>query len=560
MNRQPFSLHQLDDDMAEYLNAAEIGGHDENGRMEDAQLIDREAVAALARLSPMEYDRRREEEAEQLGCRVGTLDKLVVQARKDSDPNTAQGSELVLPEPEPWPDPVDGAALLTDLSTAIRSYVFMPETAADATALWVVHTYLVQCFPISPRLFITSPERNCGKSTLVDVVEKTSWRPLSTQSIQPAGIFRVAERWQPTLLLDEVDGMSLEENEALLSILNSGHKRGGRVIRCEGDKNEPRAFNVFGACALALIGGLPSTLESRSIPVELRRALQGEVKRKFRYDRSPELEILARMARRWADDNRIRIGNAEPDTDGLFNRDADNWRPLFAIADVAGGDWPERARAAAQESCKPSDEQSTRVLLLRDIRDVFNERGVERLPSADLAEALGAMEGRPWAEWKNGKPMTPTALARQLSHFKITPSGTIRVGGRTAKGYDLASFIDAFGRYIPPQTVTPSQTQQTSAQLAHFEPSQDADVLPFETPKKPNNHRICDGVTVGSGVCAQCGEDDGKATYHSISGSQVRLHPQCYKFYKDQQALLGNGGDPPTVSTKPSGSLRSGTC
>jgi len=355
--------------------------------------------------------------------------------------------------------------------------------------------------------------------------------------------------------------MSLDENGALLSILNSGHKRGGRVIRCEGDTNEPRVFNIFGACALALIGRLPATLDSRTIPVELRRALQGEVKKKFRHDRSPELEILASKIRRWADDNRLCVGNAEPNTDGLFNRDADNWRPLFAIADVAGSDWPKRARDAAREICKPSDEQSMRVLLLCDIRDIFKERGVERLLSADLADALGAMEGRPWAEWKNGKPITPTALARQLSHFKIAPSGTIRIGERTAKGYDLASFTDVFGRYIPPQTVTPSQTQQTSAQPAHFEPSQGAGVLPFETPEKPNNHRICDGVTVGSGVCVQCGDNDGQTTLHDIDGNGVWLHRECVRFFKPSQRWLGkaqNGhlpDDTPTIVGPPGDGL-----
>jgi hypothetical protein len=199
----------------------------------------------------------------------------------------------------------------------------------------------------------------------------------------------------------------------------------------------------------ALIGKLPATLADRSVAIELRRRRADEPIEPFRFDRTKHLDQLARKLARWALDNAASIRGADPDMpDGLFNRTADNWRPLIAIADAAGGEWPQRARRAAQRAMANDDEQSTRVLLLGDIRAIFRQRGIDRLPSAEIVEALVAIEGRPWAEWKQGKAITPNGLARLLAPFRIAPE-TIRIGDRTPKGYQLARFEDAFSRYLP---------------------------------------------------------------------------------------------------------------
>jgi putative DNA primase/helicase len=142
----------------------------------------------------------------------------------------------------------------------------------------------------------------------------------------------------------------------------------------------------------------------------------------------------------------------DPETPaGVFNRAADNWRPLLAIAAVAGGEWPARARRAVQcvAAAAGDDDQSTRVTLLADIRVIFAECTTDRLPSAELVEGLITIEGRPWAEWKAGKPITANSLARLLAPFAIKPN-TIRTGGGTPKGYQLGQFEDAFARYLLP--------------------------------------------------------------------------------------------------------------
>lgn len=361
-----------------------------------------------------------------------------------------QGRALTLPEPEPWPDAIAGADLFDGLSADIRRYVVMADWQADTAALWAAHTHLFERLGITPRLAITSPEKGCGKTTLLDVLGRLVPRQLPTANATAAAIFRLVEASRPTLLIDEADTF-LRDNEELRGILNSGHRRGGSVIRTVGDDHEPRMFATFAPCAIALIGKLPSTLADRSVPIELRRRRADEPAEPYRHDRAGHLDTLARKLARWALDDADHICSTDPDMPaGIYNRAADNWRPLLAIADVAGGEWPERARRALQcARAGADDDDSARVMLLADIRAIFAERNADRLASADLVAALIAIEGRPWAEWKAGKPLTANGLARLLAPFGVLPA-TIRTAVGTAKGYQLAHFFDAFARYLPP--------------------------------------------------------------------------------------------------------------
>ena len=170
-----------------------------------------------------------------------------------------QGRAISLPEPEPWPTPIDGAALLDGMAEAIGRYVIMSDHARFATALWVVHTFLLDCFGITPRLAVRSPMKRCGKTTLLDVLSRLVLRPLPTGSVTAAALFRVVEGYRPTLLVDEADTF-LSEADELRGVLNSGHRKGGQVVRTVGDDHEPRAFSTFAAVTIAIIGNLPDTL------------------------------------------------------------------------------------------------------------------------------------------------------------------------------------------------------------------------------------------------------------------------------------------------------------
>jgi hypothetical protein len=164
------------------------------------------------------------------------------------------------------------------------------------------------------------------------------------------------------------------------------------------------------------------------------------------------LRNLARQAARFVTDNEVALRDADPDMpSGIFNRTADNWRALLAIADAAGGDWPARARQAATSlsATAAGEDDSIREQLIGDIFLVFETTGRDRIPSNTLVEELVAMDDRPWPDYKRGKAISPQQIARLLKPFGIT-SGSIRLDdGMTPKGYKKSAFNDAFRRYPP---------------------------------------------------------------------------------------------------------------
>jgi putative DNA primase/helicase len=469
-----------------------------------------EAVARLAKLSPLEYEQVRKQEAKVLGIqRVTILDAEVEKARPQPVGGKAeakQGRAVTFDEPKPWPDPVDGAKLLDAIAVEVRRYVVMAPGAVITVALWVMHSYLIGKFMISPRLAITSPEKRCGKTTLLDVLERLVNKALKSASLTAAVAFRVVEMCQPTLLIDEADTFLLGD-DVLRGILNDGHRRGGRSLRCVGDDAEVRAFGTYSAVAIALIdkkrrasgekmgGTLHATLADRSVPIRLKRRRKDELVEKFSIGRTERLEALARQIVRWAADNSKKVEDACPMMPaGMNDRAEDNWLPLLSIAHVAGGHWPERARQAALALAGDDDDTSDGVVLLADIKEIFAKRSVDRFSSKDLVDALRELEGRPWAEGQNGRPLTQNGLADLLKPYGVPTGKTVRIGEKTPKGYKLQWFADAFGRYLPPDTPSQSATPQQAKQSAALDEIKSAtsptDVA-LEIGRKPAENLDC---------------------------------------------------------------------
>jgi putative DNA primase/helicase len=333
---------------------------------------DDEVVQRLAALPALEYERQREAAARRLGCRTSLLDKLVDAQRPKAETvdGELQGRTLNLPDLELWPDAVNGTDALSEVAGTISRFVFLPggKCAADALALWCAAAHAFDAFVCSPRLNIRSEHKGCGKTTLRDVLSLFVPRPLSAENLSVAILFRVIEAQRPTLLADEVDAW-LRDNEELRGLLNAGHRRGGQALRCEGDNHKVRAFNVFSPAVLCGIGALPGTLHDRSIVIRLERAKRGEVRERFDSRRVDREKELCRKLTRFAADHRAGLQHCDPALPpSAFNRIADNWRPLFAVAEVAGGDWPRRAAEAfAKLTAKEdTDAQGIGTMLLTD--------------------------------------------------------------------------------------------------------------------------------------------------------------------------------------------------
>jgi len=274
---------------------------------------------------------------------------------------------------------------------------------------------------------------------------------------------------QPTLLLDESDAAfngEKEYAEALRGILNTGYHRGGVASRCVGKDFETKDFSTFCPKAIAGIGKLPSTVADRSIPIRLKRAPRGTVKR-FR-ERDVELEAFDLRANivRFADSIKAVVAVHRPALpDDLSDRQQDATECLATIADLAGGKWPELARTSLIELCVEAQENddSIGVMLLSDIRQMFDAGGIDRISSTELAKALAEIETSPWCEWCQGKPITTYKMARLLKPYNIKPKN-LRTDGRVPKGYYRHDFQESWGLYLPPVAVPPIQSA-TSATM-----------------------------------------------------------------------------------------------
>jgi len=462
-------------------------------------LDDAAEIARLAALPPLQCDRELPAAAKTLGCLTSTLRSAVNAARGNSEAAPGRGRPLDLSEPDPWPEPVDGAALLDELAGAIRRHVVLAQPQADAVALWVLGAHAFDAWTIFPRLLATAPERGCGKSTLLDVLSRLVPRPLGASSISPAALFRTIEAARPTLLLDEADAYA-RDNEELRGVVDAGHRRDGAVIRTVGDNHEPRQFSAWAPVALAAIGHLPGTIEDRSLIVSLRRRRPDEPIKPLRGDRRDRREELARKAARWAAEHCGKLREADPEMpDGIHNRAADNWRPLLAIADLAGGEWPERARQAPTELRRGGeDSESARVLLLGDLRELFDAEPSGVLFTSEILSRLHARDDRPWPEWKAGKPITGRQVAALLRGLGIPTKNTVRRGAEHAKGYRREDLDDAFARYLPcpmgDRVTTRSNPQEIDVPMGDKRVTRHPNVTPTELPKATESV-ACHSVT-----------------------------------------------------------------
>jgi hypothetical protein len=366
----------------------------------------------------------------------------------------AEGVDIDAPvtgrEPAATPVDDDGAELLTTLFDTLCRYVRFPdEDSAVAVSLWVAATHGIEAWNAAPRLVLNSPQKRCGKTRALDVITGMCHAPLVTVNASAAAIFRSldAER-PPTLVIDEADGIfgtkrAAEQNEDLRSLLNAGYQRNRPALRCVGPGFIPTEFPTFAMVALAGIGAMPDTITDRAVNITMRRRTTGEPVAQFRSRRDePVLHRVRERLAVWAQANIEVLTNAVPAMP-VEDRAADTWEPLIAVADAAGGRWPEIARRACValvEGAQDVDEgRSLDIRLLTDIRDIFKEKEASFLSSNELVGALANVPDSPWKDFS----YTTSKLAHRLDPFGVKPGHNTE---KTKRGYRLESFHDAFTR------------------------------------------------------------------------------------------------------------------
>jgi len=412
---------------------------------------DEAAVAELAEMEPLEYDRIREAKAKELGVRLSVLDAEVAKkrpARPGGAGENLAGRPIgdILKPAEPWPDPVDGAAWLEEVASEARRYLAMPKGAHEIVSAWNFYTHAKARFGFAPYLVYKSPAPECGKTKALRFGSHLADLPLFVGSMTTATLFRIVDEHGPTLLCDEQDGR-LERNEEMRLLFNEGFQRGSYVLRCAGEDSEPRAFNCFGPKSLACIGSLPATIESRSLIVLMERSR--EPLEELDPLAQPEALVrLRRQAARWVQDHAEQLG-AIPEIPGFAARLRDKAGPLLAIAEAAGGDWLARIASAVKALAAGDAEDAEHLLCLADVGRFLAGCGWPSFVKTEsILRALNAMPDAPWSEMgKSG--LSGHKLAALLRHFHIGPEDQSQRGdgeGRQ-RGYRTAQIRRAFGIY-----------------------------------------------------------------------------------------------------------------
>src|SRR5215471_8347260 len=293
----------------------------EEGR--DQKQAEESPVAQLARLSTFEYDRKRKGAAKAIGITVATLDKAVAKQRGRAN---AEDANLPHWKVEPWSDVVAGDKLLNDLVAIFTRYVILAKHVAEALALWVVHAWAFEAWDISPFMVMVSPEKRCGKTTVLIILQFLTPRSELASNISAAAIFRYVEDQRPTLLIDEADTF-VKDNEEMRGVLNSGHTRtGAYVIRTEEIAGERgvRRFSTWAPKAIATIRALADTLADRAIQLTMQRKAKHQIVERLRRRDNDEFVEIRRKAMRWATDNLQALTAADPSVpDELNDRAAD---------------------------------------------------------------------------------------------------------------------------------------------------------------------------------------------------------------------------------------------
>lgn len=362
-----------------------------------------------------------------------------------------------------------GVDVLDDIAAWFNHYLALPNRhAAPTIALWAAHTWRSIDFYVSPRLILSSAEPGSGKTRVLELLNLVCHFPRLTISATAPALYRRiaasddAGELPPTILFDEVDAIfskgASPNHEDLRALLNSGYKRGSTVDRCKGDAKamEVVEFPVYAPVALAgLAGNMPATITTRAVTIEMRRRAPGEKVNPFRErDAEDEARPLREDLAAWVL-GLEGLAHARPAMPkGVEDRPAEVWEALIALADAAGGHWPETARAACQHfvlDTADARDLSLGIRLLADIQEIL--AGRDRIATDVLLSSLRGLEEAPWADLY-GKPLSPRRLASELKRYGVRSSQVRFPDGTNRKGYQLeptdesVGLQDAFDRFL----------------------------------------------------------------------------------------------------------------
>jgi hypothetical protein len=399
---------------------------------------------------------------------------------KNENRNTHNENPTIIFEPiVPHPEPVVIGQLLDEIETIIKRHVVLSEQAATALAAWVLHTYVFELRDTVAYVAIESPEKRCGKTTLLSVLGAMANKPLIASNVTVGALFRSIDTCRPTLLIDEADTF-LAGNSTMRGIINSGNTwRTAYVLRLSKSNLQPSRARAPGhlepekpdlsisdslpvppseisqhsgsnsglqrySCwcpkVVAMIGKVPDTIADRSIVVHLTRKLIDEICAPL-HELNPA--VIKSKCARFALDERQKIAQFEKIRgEGLNDRAADTFDPLYVIARLAGVQWVSKLHAAAL-GLSPAGSKSSAAELLLEIYAMLVVTGRKKIFTRSLAEIL-----REESAVLKDSAINELKISDLLRPYGIKPS-LIRMGKQVARGYTREDFSEALARYVP---------------------------------------------------------------------------------------------------------------
>lgn len=340
-----------------------------------------------------------------------------------------------------------GMSVADKIYSLIDRHCIITDHEKAAVTLWILSSWVLDEFRIFPRLALISPEKRCGKSTLLEVINCTTENPTMVSNASTAVLSRIAAK-KPTLILDEADTFIKGGEPGLIGLINSGHSKAtAHILKCDGDNYEPKKFSTWMPVVLASIGDLADTIMDRSVRINMRRKLDSESVHRLPPDLKTMTKPLLTELNSWKAtvSPKVKGNQIEPPDQGN-DRAVDNWLPLFSVANIFGSVWRQKCEEAYQALTAPA-EKTLQTQLLADIKETFAKANNSRIASTELIEKLCSDPEKPWATHSNGRKLTPYQMAKLLKLFDIRPS-VMRSGGKTIRGYEESMFQDAFDRYL----------------------------------------------------------------------------------------------------------------
>lgn len=336
-----------------------------------------------------------------------------------------QSKQLKFIPPPLCEEDVSFKETLNNCIDLLKKFVWMSESEAIVISLWVASTWFVDSLDLVPYLLITSKTKACGKTKLLEFLERLVRFPIKAGDCTSASVFRLMDQGSPTLLMDEVD-QYLKDRDGFSSILNNGNTRSGKVFRSASNINggfsdNVKTYNCFGFKAIAGIKSeqLYDTLTSRSIVIYLMRKpenLANKKRIKFKQHEEEFKSIRQRfytLSIRFGEEVRKLTDSGEIEFPNEFNdRQIDCYEPIWAMLECMADGNTQRICKNACQMCLTST-LSPELRLLHIVYEIVKKNKQDWITTSKLIKELNNMPD--YIE------LSCTKLSRNLATFDIKP-------------------------------------------------------------------------------------------------------------------------------------------